>query len=224
MSRSDHLRALEQLLESFVERVVAQKESRLRVLTGINRLDDIARGLEAGQDLTDAVGGWFAEHQRWLHDNVLRPGDQTRIHGILGAIRRELQVNEQSSPAVSKVAGEIDRWTEQARPGGHRVVLKRGQEIAPPPSSEAEVDSITRFREQLERLGALYADMSGGRAHVISVLNESLDAAIKQRNPDALLLAGLLIYYLRHRGYLVAPFVKRLKEAEATMQGNRTDA
>ena len=50
MSQVEALKSLESLLENFLERVVKLKDNQLHVLGGINRLDNIARGviLDAG--------------------------------------------------------------------------------------------------------------------------------------------------------------------------------
>ncbi|RME27322.1 MAG: hypothetical protein D6800_05225 [Candidatus Zixiibacteriota bacterium] len=221
MTQTEALRALESLLESFLERMIKLKENRLRVLSGINRLDDIARNIRDEADLTEEVGGWFAEHKDWVNESVLRPSDRNRISAILAGIRRELHLTEETPPAVAKIAAEIDRWQQQD--GRRKVVLKRRPESSPDKTApEAEPDTIKMFRNHLERLTALFADMSGGKAHLISVLNHALDAATLQQNKEALHLAALLIYYLRRNGYLVGPFVERLKEAEALQQKART--
>ena len=57
MKRIQTLKALEVVLESFLSRAVALKEERLQVLEGINRLDDIARGVHLGDDATDEING-----------------------------------------------------------------------------------------------------------------------------------------------------------------------
>ena len=222
MTRTESLRTLESLLESFLQRLVALKAERLAVLTGINRLDDIARNLREIPEPTEAVGDWFARYQAWLNEQVLRPSDRRRIGLILDRIRKELHLEERRSPAAEKIATEIERWRRTmplTPPGGRRVVLRRPPEPAVRHTADDEdSDIISRFDEHLQRLLALYRDMAGGRAHLISVLDEALTSAAKQKNTQALHLAATLIYYLRRNGDLVGPFVKRLKEAEAMLQ------
>jgi hypothetical protein len=53
----------------------------------------------------------------------------------------------------------------------------------------------------------------------MSVLGDALNSAVLQKNRQALLLSALIIYYLKQNGYMVEPFVKRLKEAEHLQKG-----
>ncbi len=234
MKRVQTLKALEVVLESFLSRAVTLKEERLQVLEGINRLDDIARGVHLGDDATDEIGGWFAQHNRWVSDQTLRPADHGRISEILKEIKRELRVSTDSSPAINKIAREIDRWgelqkstsiapptgeatpPESTRSTGPKIVLKRKSETARPP----EADSISLFDNTLESTTRLFKDFSGNKQHLMSVLDSALESAKAQRNKEALLLSALIIYYLRLNGYKTEPFVKRLKEAERLQKGS----
>ena len=213
MSRTDTLKALEIVLESFLERAVSLKENRLKVLDGINRLDDIALGFSDGADLTDEIGGWFAEHNRWLSEPVLRTGDQRRIGEILDSIRTGLEGKQEPSPAQEKIGREIERWEESRK--GKKLVLKRGAEETP----VVETDTITLFGNELARLSGLFADLSANQKHVLSVLDDALKSAVVQKNREALLLSGFIIYYLKQNRYMVEPYVRRLKEAEQLQQG-----
>jgi hypothetical protein len=213
------LRSLEVVLESFLDRAVALKENRLRVLSGINRLDDIARQFDSSPDITDRVGGWFAEHNRWLEDRVLRPADRQRIGDILDHIREGLQLDESATPAARKIAAEINRWAPQpTAPTGTlppKLILKRGAEQTAPSQSE----TITKYADTLKRLNALFADVSGNKMHLMSALDDALRSAYEQRSRDALLLAAGIVYYLKINGYKVEPFVQRLKRAEKLLTG-----
>ena len=210
MSRTETLKRLEQTLESFLDRAVFVKADRIRVLGGINRLDDIARKAVTGDDPTDLMGGWFAEHNRLLNSEALTTAEHNRISDILGEIRREIRVNDQSSPAVNKIASEIDKW-RQLKPTGVKLVLKRGPEVA---ETAVEEPTIAKFHSELDKIVAMFADSSVGKKHLISVLDDTLKKATLQKSRDALILSGLLIYYLKLSGYKVDPFVKRLKDAE----------
>lgn len=221
MSQIETLKRLEATLESFLDRAVYVKSERIGVLGGINRLDDIARKVIDGDDLTDSIGRWFAEHNRLLAEGRLTPAEQNRIAGLLGEIRRELRVNEESSPAVYKIAGEIERWRGGPKSTGLKLVLKRGPETAEPTEGEP---TITKFANTLEKITAVFADVSAGKKHILSILDDSLKSASIQKNPDALILSGMLIYYLKLRGYKVDPFVKRLKEAEAIQRQDVANA
>ncbi len=237
MKRAQTLKALEVVLESFLSRAVTLKEERLQVLEGINRLDDIARGVHHGEDATEEIGGWFAQHNRWVNDQTLRPADHGRISEILKEIKRELRVSADSSPAVNKIAREIDRWgdiqqqtslasqsrqgdptpsLEPDRPSSAKIILKRGGEE----TGDQEPNSISLFGNTLQSLTALFQDFSGNKQHLMSVLDEALDSAQAQTNKEALLLSALIIYYLRQSGYKTEPFVKRLKEVERLQKGN----
>ncbi len=213
MSRTDTLKALEIVLESFLDRTVSLKEDRLRVLDGINRLDDIAMGFSNGADLTDEIGGWFAEHSRWLSEPVLRTADQRRIGEILDSIRTELGTRTEPTPAQEKIGQEIDRWEESRK--GKKLVLKRGAEETP----AAETNTITLFSNELQRISGLFTDLAGNQKHIMSVLDDALKSAVVQKNREALLLSGFIIYYLKQNRYMVEPYVKRLREAERLQQG-----
>ena len=129
MSRAETLKALDSLLEQFLDRAVMLKEDRLRVLDGINRLDDIARGSHS-TDLTEEMGGWLAQHSNWLQSPALRPADQNRIRNLLASIKRELEMSPEVSPAQIKITREIDRWATGEKPTEQAVrdkmVLTRG--------------------------------------------------------------------------------------------------
>lgn len=213
MSRTDTLKALEIVLESFLDRAVSLKEDRLKVLDGINRLDDIALGFSDGADLTDEIGGWFAEHNRWLSEPVLRTGDQRRIGEILDSIRTGLETKQEPSPAQEKIGREIERWEESRK--GKKLILKRGAEETP----VVESDTITLFSNELTRLSGLFTDLSANQKHLLSVLDDALKSAVLQKNREALLLSGFIIYYLKQNRYMVEPYVRRLKEAEQLQQG-----
>lgn len=219
MSRARTLKSLEVVLESFLDRAVALKEDRLRVLGGMNRLDDIARDVRNTPEYTDRIGGWFADHNRWLEGQALRPADRMRIAEMLDHIRDELHLNETASPAARKIATEIDRWTHSPSSADDstapRLVLKRGAEQ---PAQEQQ-DSVGRFRQALERVSLLFEDAAGNKAHLMSALDDALRSAYEQRNHDALLLSAYIIYYLRDHGYKVEPFVARLKRAEQLLKG-----
>ena len=207
MSRPESLKKLQHTLESFLERAIGQKEQRLTVLEGINRLDDIAQN-ELGDTTGEAVGEWFARHNHQLEQGDLRPGDIDRIGHILHEIKGGLDRNA-GSPEVRKIASEIDRWEEAARRSKNSLTLKRGPESAKP-----EDDSISLFGKTLARASGMFLEMSAGRKHLLSVLDEALKSAEIQKNREALLLSAFIIYYLKSGGYKVEPYVKRLKEAE----------
>ena len=231
MSKTDTLRSLEIVLESFLERAVARKQDRLKVLDGINRLDDLARGIRAAGperqiNLTDRIGDWFAEHREWAKNPKLRPAERNRIGRILGEIKDSMEANGHDTPAAQKITTEIDRWqrtttasapspTASAPSRGQRLVLRRGPETSEPaPAAAAPPDSIKQFDDMLLRLTNRFRDSAPQAQHIMTVLDDNLTAAIVQRNHDALMLAAMIIYHLKQHGYLVEPFVKRLKEAE----------
>ena len=238
MSRTDTLKSLEVVLESFLERAVSLKSGRLDVLDGINRLDDIARSKgEAGTsqkaDLSDRIGEWFAQHSKWMEDATLRPSDCNRIGEILGGIRQELDSSDQSTPATEKIQTEIERWqsrmtsapTESGPKAGRKIVLRKGpeslDEAGVHPSNQ---DSIGLFAESLKTMAGLFADFSRDRIHLMSILDDSLKTASLKKSREALLLSASIIYYLKQNGYMVEPFVKRLKAAEHLQKRSRTGA
>ncbi|MFQ6008460.1 MAG: hypothetical protein ACE5K8_05845 [Candidatus Zixiibacteriota bacterium] len=220
MSYADCLQTLERLLESFLERAIAAKEHRLKVLNGINRLDDIVRASKHRDDITETMGNWFAEHTSWLRENSLRKADASRINEMLTEIKDVLSTTSTSTPASDKICSEIDRWRVGIVSAKPKLVLKRGPELR---GDEAE-NTLAVFEGVLKRIADLYADLSGGRPHILSVLNDTLLSAEKQMNIEALLLSALMIYYLKQNGYKVEPFVKRLKKAEGVFQGLKEHA
>ncbi len=222
MSRANTLKSLEIVLESFLDRAVGLKESRLHVLDGINHLDDIALQIRTGQDLTDEIGGWFAGHTDWLNEDSLRTSDRNRIGEILDAIKTEFRRTTPESPASDKIAREIDRWDETVKSGLPKLVLKRGPEKAAPETDKT--DSIALFNNTLGEITGLFADLSTNKVHILSVLDDALKSALMQQSREALLLSAFIIYYLRQNGYMVEPYVKRLKEAEAGQKGAKQHA
>lgn len=198
MNRTESLQKLESVLESFLERVVQLKEDRLHILGGIDRLDDIARGLDTGEDATERIGNWLAEHNRWLGKEVLRPVDRDRIGQILVHIRQQIEPHSDSSVAMAKISSEIDRWGKtiagvDASVERSRVIrLSRGPETAPVPK-DAD-DSIGRFRKTIGHLGKMFSELEGPKDHLLSVLDEALKKADLQRDKEALILSGLIIY------------------------------
>ena len=223
MNRLDTLRKLDRLLESFLQGAAAGSESGSRILTDMNRLDEIARGFDEGNDLSEALSGWLSEHESWMDEHTLETDDQDKLATLLGEVRRELRSAEGSFPLAGKALREVERWEKTTRGGEHKVVLKRGAEPATPPQSP-DGDTIEKFRGQLQRLTRLFEDACDRRQHLMSVLDDTLLSASRQQNRDALLLSGLLIYYLKQSGYLVAPFVDRLKEAEKLLKGTTPGA
>lgn len=241
MSRTDSLRSLEVILESFLDRAVSLKAGRLQVLDGINRLDEIAcasRGPDGmGRvELSDRVGDWFARHHRWIEDTSLRPADRNRLGDILAEIRQEIARTPARmwTPATEKITAEIDRWQTRMKatpvagpepPAARKLVLRKGpeslEEAGVHPSAP---DSISLFAASLKAVTELFDESGRDRLHLMSVLNDSLKTATLQKNREALLLSALIIYYLKHNGYMVEPFVKRLKEAERLQKGVESHA
>jgi actin-related protein len=219
LSRAETLHSLESLLEQFLQRAVALKEERLHVLDGINRLDDIARGANAGSDLTEEVGGWFAQHSTWLQSQTLRPADQHRIRDLLDSIKHELERSPDVSPAQVKIHREIDRWATGEKPAEpvvrEKIVLTRG----PEGERKSDDDTIAMYDNELTRMQAIFRDMSANKTHIMTILDDALLSAKHQQSRDALLLSASIIYYLKLNRYKVDPYVKRLKEAEKLLAG-----
>jgi len=219
VSQVQVLKSLEGVLESFLEKVVILKEERLSVLEGINRLDDIARTSEEGFDVTDKVGDWFAEHNQWINEQVLRQGDVDRINGILGEIKNQINKTPEVSPAARKISSEINRWSdsdltkttpEKTEPSKQKIVLKRRPEESPTLTEPTLLD----FSRVLMNCDIMLKRLSDKKLHILSVLDEALNKANLQKDKQALILSAFIIYYLKQNAYKVEPYVKRLKEAE----------
>ncbi len=230
MSRIETLRSLENVLESFLRDVVRLKQDRLGVLDGLSSLDNIGQSSTEGFDITDRLGQWFAGHNRWLTEDILRPGDRDRISLLLSDIGTQMNASDESSPAVKKISSEIDRWntsrttagkeSEKPTRGSRRIVLKRGAEEASPHRDE----SIAAFDETLIRCRSLLERTGHQRKHLLSAIDDSLKMASIQGNKDALLLSAFAIYYLKQNGYKTEPYVRRLKAAERLLGGGKSDA
>ncbi|MBN1211101.1 MAG: hypothetical protein JXA92_00860 [candidate division Zixibacteria bacterium] len=242
MSRVEALKSLESLLENFLERAVRLKQNQLQNLSGINRLDDIARRMDIRDDFTEEIGNWFAEHNPWLEEDRFKPAETNRIQAILEQIRKKMSDSDLVSPEENKIRTEIDRWDRKISES-RKLVLKRGSETVrpyspakpdpsaqpgkttePEKSTEPVAASIARFDHIFTRLGAMFADLAVSRAHLLSVLDDSLKKAETQKNKEALILSALIIYYLKFDGYKISPYVKRLKEAEKSFGGSGKDA
>lgn len=218
MSQVEALKSLESLLENFLERVVKLKENQLHTLGGINRLDNITRRVDLNTDFTEEIGNWFARYNNLLQENRLKPAESSRISAMLTQIRGRLESADESSPAMEKIRSEIGRWNEAIRPSG-KIILKRGPETAQP--VQPTPASIARFNDIIKQINGMYSELSGSRAHLLSVLDDSLQKAEKQNNKEALILSALIIYYLKLDKYKVSPYVQRLREAEKSFKGSK---
>jgi hypothetical protein len=225
--RTRTLKSLEVVLESFLHRVVELKGEGLAVMESINRLDDIARQEPTQKDFSMEVGDWFAEHNDWLTEKTIRPEDASRISKILSQIKDGLRTSPEISQETEKISSEIERWQDTLTPGPRKLdstlqklVLRRGGETI----SEIEKDSILKFTEHFESMFERWKDVSGGKAHIMSALDDCLNSAYLQLNEEALFLSGFIIYYLRLKNYLVEPYVKRLKAAESLIKKAKAES
>ncbi len=215
MSQTASLQSLESLLETFLDRVVFLKEKKLNVLDGINRLDDIGAMVNSGTDVTDDIGNWFAEHNKWLSDRTLKDTELNRITGMLSKIKREIKIDADSSMAHQKISSEIDRWNSKKEHTAPIIKLKRPPEtVTPEPVLTPNSDTISLFVKRLSKMTALFMDYSNSKNHILSVLEDLLQKASTETSKDALILSAFIIYYLKQNGYKVEPYVRKLKEAE----------
>lgn len=216
MSQMATLETLESLLETFLERAVNLKEKRLRVIEGISRLDEITAEPHSTPEIANRIGEWFAENNRLLDQNSLKPTDIDRIATLLGKIETELGEAE-VSPETAKLKSEINRWQQVKPKTGEKIVLRRGPEAAARPLVK-ERDTINEFATYMEQLTNKMADFAGGKVHLLSVLDDALKSAILQKSKDSLILSAFIIYYLKIFGYKVEPYVARLKHAESLIK------
>lgn len=205
------LKNLESLLEDFLQRALKIKEKRLGVISSINRLDDIARMPTDDTGLSSRVGEWFAEHNRWLSETSLREGDINRIDSLLMEIGKRLTLTPSRSAESDKMASVLNRWQKKTRGEPGKLILRRGPEAGP---AKRDRDSRESFAEDLDAAVALFDRLKEGRPHLMSVLEESLTRAASQKSKQSLQLSAFIIYWLKQDGYLVEPYVKRLKDAE----------
>jgi len=226
LSRIKTLRELESRLVSFLDEALALKQERLGVLDGLNRLDDITREAILGKSMTDEIGDWFAAHNDWPESDRLRPADRNRLQLMLGQLQREIHASSDSSAATRKISGEIGRWAKPLedsaeKSASRKIVLKRPPESADP---DLKDDTIPLYRKTIDGVVELFNELSTDKQHLLSVLDESLDEAQKKGSKEALLLSAFTIYYLKHNGYMVEPYVRRLKEVESALKGSDRDA
>lgn len=220
MNQTGSIKPLETLLESFLDRIVKLKEHRLSVLEGLNSLDDILNQTTDGLDITDELGDWFGEHSQWLTEKNLKPADVDRIGSMLSDIKNKIKTRNRMSPADDKISSEIDRWDDKMQKTAPKLTLVRKAEnqfVQPEP----EIDTISLFISKLSKLTSLFMDYVGDKQHIMTILDDLLKSAQIQKNKDALILSGFIIYYLKQNGYKVGPYVKKLKEAE-TLIGKDT--
>lgn len=224
MTESNNLQSLENLLESFLGKVVELKEKRLSVLEGINSLDDISRLSSRGIDITDEMGEWFADHNRWLTDRSFKQADLEKIDEMLSQIKNEIKIDQNTAPAKVKIDKEITRWSDTVKESSSKIVLKRSPESTEEATDMYEKDTISLFFNELETVNNLFKDYSANKQHILSVLDDLLKSASIQLNKDALILSAFIIYYLKLNGYKTEPFVKKLKEAETILAKGALDA
>lgn len=236
MTRLDTLKALEKSLESFLEKAVKAKGERLAVITGLSRLDDLARQAEDSLDFEEELGSWLASHHGWLADTNLkastnnqssvRPGDFRRLLKMLSVIEGKLidskGAEAQESAEQAKLKSEIGRWLEHCQKFGGKIILHRGPESVS--EDQPEADTLSKFSAQLERLGQIWENVSSRNEHVLSALTEALDMAQLQKNRDGLILSALMIYYLKQERYKVEPFISRLRIVEKEFLSEFDDA
>jgi hypothetical protein len=210
------LHTLEQKLESFLDQAVAAKAPRLDILDGLNRIDDLTTGSGDSVQLADRVGEWLAEHTGWVkQDSGLRSTDYQRLSGILQTLGDRFGQITDDSPAVKKIQAEIKRWDQHTKKAlNQKLILKRG-----PESKTADPGpTVVAFEKLVEKLLQRYRDAAGNQYQILSVVDDLLKSAQVQKDRDALLLAAFIIYYLKLSGYKIAPYVLRLRQAEALFQ------
>lgn len=203
---------------------MAKKSERLNVLESVNRLEDIAERTQIPGQVNSEIGDWLAEHTQWLDESVISQPDADRVKTILGKIADEMEINGHETKETQKIKTEITRWnqgikTEPEKPQtapGQKIVLRRGPETIEEKYKES--DTIAAFSTLFKSLFDRWEEASSGRKHILSALDDLLKSAYLQQNEPALLLSAFVIYYLRQKGYLVEPYVKRLKAAEALIK------
>ena len=227
MTRIESLHELEKLLETFLDKAASSNETLPRASEHLNRVDDIALQKKNFALATANMGDWLAEHADLMKENAIPAADSERIKGVLAKISDEMQLAGPETNETRKIRTEIEKWQTKlvvesekpVLPAGQKLVLKRG------PESIEQVDkgSVDSFTKQLKSMLELWEGVSDRRAHVLSALDDLLKSAYLQHNQEALLLSGFIIYYLRQNGYLIEPYVKRLKAAESLIkQGNKS--
>ncbi len=222
MSRIESLRSLENLLESFLGKAAALREDKLTTLGGSNRLDIIAPQSKNTAYATIEVGEWLAKHADLMKEKVIPAADAERIKSVLAKISDDMESAGLETKETQKIRTEIEKWQtklvtepeEPVLPAGQKLVLKRASET----TEQVDKGSVEAFTKQLQSMLELWEGISDRRPHILSALDDLLKKAYLQHNQECLLLSGFIIYYMRQNGYLVEPYVKRLKAAESLIK------
>jgi hypothetical protein len=214
LNRRDALESLEQLLESFLGRAVALKEKDSVSGGGQNRLGTAISTSRLAESPVNRLPKQETGLDQWLTETSMKSPDIDRISDILGGLQRQLGVTPPDSSAPPSTAAEEGQAdvADMTKPAPRRIVLKGRAEIAVP--GKGDGDTVVLFDNVLARMAALFKDFAGGKKHVLSVLDDTLNSATLQKNKETLLLSAIIIYYLRVEGYKVEPYVRRLKKAE----------
>jgi hypothetical protein len=213
------LKALDVIIDSFLDRAVATKSARLKILEGLNRLDDIEQNFDPSGKPADKLSGWLSDYSTWKTDPSLKPADRNRIRSALGTIQGKIGQSRVTSPELSKMDAEIERWQASAGKPSRTIVLRRKPEAA----EEVTIDIIAPIKATLIDMIGLLEEKGQSRGHILSVLDDLLKSAELQQNPKALLLSAFVIYYMRQNGYRVEPYVRRLRQAELAQPHSLTE-
>ena len=208
MSTLQTLRSFEVVLESFLVRAASSGNLRQEVARGLDQLSELARKAESGADVTTEVTAWLERGRDWLYEGRLAGADADQINTTLERISARLQKPTQ------RLAPADDAKLSR------RIVLERGPESSDqsaPPATAAE-GGIGEFARQLERSRDAFDTLAKDQIHLLSVLDQALRLAESQRDREALLLSGFILYSLKLGGYKIGPYVERLRAAERQLK------
>lgn len=210
MSNLQVLKKLESTLEDFLAAAVEADDEQIRAFRSVDSLNDIARDSLRGRIINSRLRNWFEQNKPLLQSD--RPGEPeiTSIANLLSDIKSGL---DDSNPESRKLSEEISLWRSKGIIPKRKLVLKSR-------AKASESDPVDGFMAVLARESDhLNSGEFEGR-YLLSILNDVLKSAEAKEDKMFIHLAGSIIYYLKMKGYKVAPFVGRLKKIEQNRLGD----
>lgn len=214
MSRLETLKKLESTLESFIARAVNAEAGRLDTARSLDDLGDIAQESLRGRFINNRLARWMTESRKYLDTGRFDSDKLSRIGSLFADIQSGLDL---SDPEAKKLHGEIENWKSAGAVPKRKLVLK-----APIPAPAT--DLLELYLQYLKNEIEYVENEQKRQGHILSILDDVLKSAEAKIDPMYIHLAGSLIYFLKNRGYKVAPFVKRLKDIEQQKLGRGNDA
>jgi len=206
MIKHETISRLEGRLTQLVAGMLDKKRPQMDFLIGLNRLDDILVAGQDGQPIEVPLREYFEEHRSWLEESVLDEAQGRRFGKLLEEIAVCLNHQAETGP---QTISDLNQWLRKFAHGSIKLTLKNKSE---------EASLADRFysllRRESEELNMLLAEHD----HLLTVLDDLLLSAEAKTDGMYKHLAASLIYFLKHEGYKVDPYVKRLRNIQSGSQ------